>query len=197
MPKKIVFVQVSPRRKGNTRAVAAVAMEAARQQGAEVTEIDATELKFKIPGCLGCQKCQQSEAFVCSIGDQLAQAVATLPEYDVIVLSTPLYWWSYSAQLKMFIDRMYSLCKFREEKGIRSLLTGKTLALIATSGGPLEDNLDLLERQLKNPADMLGCSFRSCLFPNTIVEAGELIHDPSAVDKAKAFGRLLASNNLP
>ena len=193
MSKKIVFVQGSPRKNGNTRAVTALAMEAARQEGAEVTEIDATELKFKIPGCLGCQKCQQSETFVCSIGDQVAQAVATLPEYDVIVLSTPLYWWSYSAQLKIFIDRIYSLSKFREEKGIRSALTGKTLALIATAGGPLEDNLELLERQWKNPADMLGCSFISCLFPNTVVEAGELKNDPLAVDKVKEFGRLLNS----
>lgn len=196
MSRKIVFVQGSPRKNGNTRAVTAMAIEATRQEGAEVTEIDATELKFKVPGCLGCQKCQQTEAFVCSIGDQVAQAVATLPEYDVIVLSTPLYWWSYSAQLKIFIDRIYSLSKFKEANGIRSLLTGKTLALIATGGGPLEDNLELLERQWKNPADMLGCSFVSCLFPNTIVEAGALKNDPSAADKARKFGRLLSSETL-
>ena len=119
--------------------------------------------------------------------------MATLPEYDVIVLSTPLYWWSYSAQLKIFIDRIYSLSKFQEASGIRSLLTGKTLALIATGGGPIEDNLELLERQWKNPADMLGCSFISCLFPDTIVEAGELKNDRLAANKAKEFGRLLAS----
>ena len=111
----------------------------------------------------------------------------------MIVLSTPLYWWSYSAQLKIFIDRIYSLSKFQEASGIRSLLTGKTLALIATGGGPIEDNLELLERQWKNPADMLGCSFLSCLFPDTIVEAGELKNDRLAADKAKEFGRLLAS----
>lgn len=194
MSKRIVFVHGGPRKNGNTRAVTALAAEAARQQGAEVAEIDATGLTFKVPGCLGCQKCQQSEKFVCSMDDQVAEAVATLPEHDVIVLSTPLYWWSYSAQLKIFIDRMYCLSKFHDEKGIRSLLAGKTLALIATAGGPLEDNLELLERQLKNPADMLGCSFVSCLYPNTIVAAGELQHEPAAAEKAKEFGRLLASS---
>jgi multimeric flavodoxin WrbA len=131
--------------------------------------------------------------FICSLGDPLAQAVAMLPDYDVIVISTPIYWWSYSAQTKIFIDRMYSLGKFREEGGVRTALAGKTLALIATGAGPLEDNLDLLERQWKNPADMLGCSFLSCLFPNTTVEAGELAKDPSAAEKAWEFGRMLAT----
>ena len=67
------------------------------------------------------------------------------------------------------------------------------LALLSTAGGPLEDNLDLLERQWKNPAEMLGCSFLSCLFPDTIVEAGELAKDPAAAEKAMYFGWRLAA----
>ena len=190
--KKIVFVQGSPRKHGNTRAVTALAMESARRCGAEVTEIDATELEFKVPGCLGCQKCQKSEEFSCAIGDSVGKAVATLPVYDVIVLSTPIYWWSYSAQLKIFIDRIYSLNKFSESGKHRSLLAGKKLALVATGGGPVENNLELLEHQWKNPADMLGCSFSSCLFPNVTVEAGRLVDDPAVAAKAEEFGKSLA-----
>ena len=193
MAKKIVFIQGAPRKNGNTRAMTALAMKAAQEAGGEVALIDATELDFKVPGCLGCQKCQESEDFVCSLGDGVAEVVATLPGYDVIVLATPLYWWSYTAQLKIVIDRMYSLSKFQEETGIRSVLAGKTLALLATAGGQLEDNLDLLERQWRNPADMLGCSFLSCLFPDTIVEAGELALDHTAARKAEDFGRMLAA----
>ena len=193
MAKKIVFIQGAPRKNGNTRAMTDLAMKAAQEAGAEVALIDATELEFKVPGCLGCQKCQESEDFVCSLGDEVAGAVAKLPGFDVIVLASPLYWWSYTAQLKIVIDRMYSLSKFREETGIRSVLAGKTLALLATAGGPLADNLDLLERQWRNPAEMLDCSFLSCLFPDTTVEAGELAKDPAAAEKAMDFGRRLAS----
>jgi multimeric flavodoxin WrbA len=190
---KIVFVQGSPRPNGNTRVVAAAAMAAAREQGAEVVEIDAVRLEFKKPGCTGCQKCQQSESFVCTLGDQVAEVVATLPRYDVIVLATPIYWWSYTAQIKIFVDRMYSLSKFTEGGTIRTQLGGKTLALMATGGGPLEDNLKLLERQWKTPADMLGCAFAACLFPFTPPQAGVLQQDPAALQKAREFGRLLAT----
>jgi len=193
MPRKIVFIQGSPRKNGNTRAVATMAIEAARENNADVVEIDATELEFKIPGCIGCRKCQQSEEFVCVIGDQVAQTVATLPEYDVIVMATPIYWYSYSAQIKILIDRMYSLSKYTKLGEIRTPLDGKIFALMATGGGPVENNLELLESQWRKPADRRGCSFFSCLFPNTSPEAGTLAKDPSAIEKAKSFGRLLAS----
>ncbi len=190
--KKIVCIQGAPRKNGNTRAVTAVALEAARRQGAMVTVIDAVDLEFKVSGCLGCQKCQKTEEFMCTVGDPLSKSVATLPQYDVVLFSTPLYWWSYTAQLKIFIDRMYSLGKFGGDSGYRMALAGKTLALIATGGGDIEDNLAILESQLKNPAEMMGCVFHSCLFPNVRVPAGELTDNPVAVSKAQEFGRLLA-----
>jgi multimeric flavodoxin WrbA len=193
MANRIVFVQGSPRKNGNTRAIAAVAMASAKENGAEVAEIDAINLDFEKAGCVGCQKCQESEAFLCAFDDEVAQNVATLPEYNVIVLATPIYWWGYPAQLKIFVDRMYSLSKISDPENPQSLLTGKTSALLATGGGPIEDNLELLESQWKRPADMAGAQFLSCLFPNTPPEARALIQDPSALEKAKEFGRALAS----
>jgi multimeric flavodoxin WrbA len=192
MPNQIVFVQGSPRKKGNTRAVAAIAMNAAQEAGASVTEIDATKLQFEHPGCIGCQKCQESEKFECSIDDEVGRTVATIPQYDVVVMATPLYWWSYSAQLKIFIDRMYSLSKFTDTWEVRSMLSGKTFALMATAGGPIENNLELLERQWKNPADMLGSQFLSCLFPLVPPEPGALVKDAETAEKARNFGRSIA-----
>lgn len=193
MSNKIVFVQGSPRKNGNTRAVTDIVMASAESNGAEVEQIDVTQLAFEAPGCVGCQRCQQSKEFICAFKDEVAQNVARLPEYDVIVMATPLYWWSYSAQLKIFIDRMYSLSKISDPENFQSLLAGKTLALIATAGGPLEDNLDLLVSQWKKPANFLGCPFLACLFPNTPPEPGVLVKDPSALAKAEAFGLSLSS----
>jgi len=192
MSKKIVVVQGSPRKKGNTRDMAAIAVASARENGAEIVEIDTVGLGFKEPGCLGCQKCQESDKYQCTLNDEVAQKVATLPEYDTIVLSTPIYWWSYPAQLKIFIDRMYSLSKLTDPENYSSALAGKILGLLATGGGGLENNLNLLEAQWKNPADMLGSRFLSCLFPEVSSEPGSLLKDPSAVKKAKEFGRVLA-----
>lgn len=193
MSKNIVFIQGSPRKNGNTRAISAVAMDAARLAGAEVSEIDALALEFKAPGCIGCQQCQLSDKYECVINDQLTKAVLSLPKYDVIVFSTPLYWWSHTAQIKMLIDRIYSLVKISDTGEIKTPLSGKKLGLLATGAGTLEDNLDVLDIQLKHPAAMLGCSYVSCLFPDVICEPGTLQNETDAFKKAQEFGRLLAS----
>lgn len=174
MSNRIVFIHGSPRKNGSTRLVAAIAAQAAQDEKADVIEIDATKLEFKIPGCAGCMKCHQSDQFACAAGDQLARTVATMPEYDVIVIATPTYWMSYTAQVKMFIDRMGSLIKYSESGEIRTPLAGKALAILATGNDGAENNLDLLERQWKSVADMLKCRFISCLFPNTPIEPGVL-----------------------
>ncbi len=191
MANNIVFIHGGPRKNGNTRAIASIAIESAGINGAKVSEIDATALKFKEPGCIACFKCQESDEFRCALNDEVAEKVATLPEYDVIVLAAPLYFWSFPAQLKIFIDRMFSLSKYHGENA-GSRLSGKLLGLLATAGGPYENNLALLEAQWKKPAEMLDCSFMSCLIPDVMPESS-LTGDPSAVEKAKEFGRLIAS----
>jgi len=192
MSRKIVFIQGSPRKTGNTRAIAAVAMEAARKAGAEVSEIDAMALEFKAPGCIGCQQCQESDKYECAIKDGLTAAVSTLPNYDVIVFATPLYWWSHTAQIKMMIDRIYSLVKISETGEIMTPLSGKMIALLATAAGPMKDNLDVLELQVNHPAEMLSCRFASCMFADVICQPGTLQNETEAVIRAQEFGRLLA-----
>lgn len=193
MSNKIVFIHGSPRKNGNTSAVTRIAIQAAQDNKAEVIEVDATKLEFKIPGCSHCMKCHQSDEFICMVGDQLAKTIATLSEYDVIVVATPTYWMSYTAQLKMFIDRMGSLMKYTESGEIRTPLAGKVLAILATGGGGLDNNLGLLEQQWRSVAYMLSCQFNSCLFPNAPVKAGALRNDPLVLKKAHEFGELLAS----
>ncbi len=193
MTNKIAYLHGSPRKNSKTYAISRFAIQAARAQGAEVTEIYLAQLKFDIPGCSGCMKCHQSKDFLCIIGDQTAKTVATLCDYDVIVVATPTYWMSFPAQVKMFIDRMGSLMKFSETGEIRTPLAGKVLSLLATASSGLENNLNLLEQQWRNIGHMLSCSFSSCLFPNAPEEVGALISDPSALKKAKEFGRQLAS----
>ena len=159
--------------------------------GVESGEIDVPRLTFKHPGCIACYKCQQSEAFGCHVDDDLARAVATLPEYDAVVLASPVYWFSYPAQAKMFIDRMFSLIKFGDNHEIISPLAGKPLALLATGGGVVEDNMAMLEAQWSTPARRFRSPFLSCLFPLCNYPPGEVVKDLAAVAKAEDFGRQL------
>jgi len=192
MTKKVVFIHGSPRKNGNTRALAGVAMRALADMGVESGEIDAPRLDFKYPGCIACYKCKGVEAYGCHVDDGLARAVGTLPDYDAIVLATPVYWHGPTAQAKMLIDRMFGLLKFGENHEFHTPLAGKPMALLATGGGVLEDNLDMLEKFWSIPASRVGSPFLSCLFPHCQYPPGEAATDPAAAAKAAAYGRSLA-----
>ena len=193
MVKEVVFLHCSPRKKGNTRALANQAMAALADMGVASAEIDVPRPPMKHPGCIACFKCQQSEAFGCHVNDDLARAVATLPDYDAIVLATPVYWFGCTAQGKMFIDRMFSLIKFDENHVMRSPLAGKPLALLATAGGVVEENLELLEMPWSVAAKRLGAPFLSCLFPLCHYAPGEAAGDPALAAKAREFGSHLGA----
>ncbi|MFP5240411.1 MAG: flavodoxin family protein [Acidobacteriota bacterium] len=192
MSKKVVFIHGSPRRKGNTLALAGVAREALAESGIASDVIDAARLEFKHPGCIACHKCQQSPEYGCHIEDELARAVKSLAEYDAVVLATPIYWFSYPAQVKMLIDRVFSLVKFGQNHEFFSPLSGKPWGLLATGGGQLENNLLELEKQWRIPAGLLGCEFVSMLFPACHYEPGKVVEDPAQVARAHAFGLRLA-----
>lgn len=193
MSKRIAFIHGSPRKKGNTRNMANVAIQAAKNGQAEVVEIDAVDLEFKVPGCASCYRCQQSDGFLCAVDDQLSATVASLVDYDVIALAIPTYWMSYPAQVKMLVDRMGSLMKFSCTGEIRTPLAGKQFAILATGNSGLGNNLDLLEQQWRNVAGYMSCGFHACLYPNVPQETGALEREPEAVEKARDFGKLLAS----
>lgn len=194
MTQRMVFIQASPRKNGSTRFLSSIMVQAAKDANAHISEIDATKLEFKVPGCTGCGKCYQSDAFACSIDDELGRTAAALIDYDVITISTPTYWMSYPSQLKMLIDRMGSLMKYDESGGIQTPLAGKVLAILATGNGEMEHNMDLLKRQLNSMADMLSCRFYSCMFPKTPLDISALKSNRSAIEKAKEFGRLLSAS---
>ena len=58
-------------------------------------------------------------------------------EYETIVFATPIYWYSMSARLKMFVDRMSDLITTKKELGRQ--IKGKNFALISTN---YDGNLD-------------------------------------------------------
>jgi len=191
MSKKAVFIHGSPRKNGTTRALAQSAKAALEEAGVLCDWIDAASLDFKHPGCIACYKCQRSPDYGCHVRDGLAQAVNSLPGYDAIVLATPIYWHTQPAQMKMLIDRMFSLIKFDENHTFFSPLKGKSLGLLATGGGVPAGNLELLEAQWRTASTNIGLQFLSCLFPHCPPEA-DAAKTPERLADAHKFGTKLA-----
>lgn len=190
MPKKVMILSGSPKKDGNTQALVEWFSEGARSMGADVEIIHTAHLKHKIMGCTSCRMCQKWDRYECSVDDEVRPVLARMADADPIVLATPLYFFGPSAQLKLVMDRMFSLYKFNNKAGtMETPLKGKTLVLIASA---FEDvGLDALERPFVLTAGYTGMKFESLLVPNAGV-SGEIRDRAGVREQAVALGRKVA-----
>ena len=100
--KKILILSGSPRKGGNSDLLCDEFMRGAIESGNEVEKIRVTEKK--IGYCSACYYCQKSGG-VCAKKDDMADVLQKMIDADVIVLSSPVYFYSIDAQLKAVIDR--------------------------------------------------------------------------------------------
>lgn len=125
--KKIIVLNGSPRKKGNTSFLVDELVKSIieNEEEAEVITLN----NYNIKPCQACNWCIKNNALSCVQKDDMNSFYPKLLESDVIVFATPIYWFSYSAQLKLFIDRLYAL---HGNEGYA--LTNKKIAFVLVYG---------------------------------------------------------------
>jgi multimeric flavodoxin WrbA len=134
---KIICLLGSPRKNGNSAAIAERFCETAKKSGAEVQTFALNELNFR--GCQACMACK-TKLDHCVLEDDLTPVLEAVRQADVVVLASPVYFWEVSAQMKAYIDRTYSYLvpDFHTAPVPSRLPAGKKLLVILTQGNPDE-----------------------------------------------------------
>lgn len=100
--KNVIIISSSPRINGNSELLCKEFCKGATESGHNVTFVNLRD--YKIDYCIGCYACKTlGECFKKDDGNKLAKL---LLDADVIVFATPVYFYSMSGQLKVFIDRL-------------------------------------------------------------------------------------------
>lgn len=95
--------------------------------------------------------------------DDFLPLIRQLVTYDRWIFASPVHWYTMSAQLKVFIDRLSDLAEIEQELG--SQLSGLGAALIATG---VEENCPLCyEDVFINSFNYLDMSYLGCLYVDT------------------------------
>ncbi|MEM3040706.1 MAG: flavodoxin family protein [Nitrososphaerota archaeon] len=119
---RVLGIVCSPRKGGNTEILVNEALLGAAERGAETELI---QLAGKNIGpCTACGECANTGN--CTIEDDMKPIYQKLLQADGIIVGTPVYFWTVSAQAKLFIDRTYAL------RGGK--LAGKVCGCIAVAG---------------------------------------------------------------
>jgi len=190
MAKNIIIISGSPKKNGNTALLIKWFSEGARSVGSNVEIIRAADLKYKVIGCTSCRVCQKMVAYRCSIKDEVSDLVARFPQADVLVMSSPLYFYGASSQLKSVMDRMFSLYKWDNAANtMETPLRGKTLVFL---GSGYEDvGFDVFEKPFQLTAQYTGMKYASLVVKNAGV-SGDIVKQDGAVKKAFELGKKIS-----
>ncbi len=126
MSKKLLILKGSPREKGNSAVLADRAAAGAAESGWQVDSVYLQSMDIR--ACDGCDLCIDTGEY-CVIDDDMQQLYPKLLAADALLLASPVYWFTYSAQLKLCIDRWYGLWNLEND-----VFRGKPVGLILTYG---------------------------------------------------------------
>lgn len=92
----------SARRDGNTNDLLDVVLNAAHEKGADVEKIVLAD--HRVEHIENCQVCKQRGACV-HADDDFDRLMAKVYAADVLIYGSPVYWYTVSGRLKVFLDR--------------------------------------------------------------------------------------------
>jgi multimeric flavodoxin WrbA len=187
MQTKILILKGSPRINGNSAVLADRVAAGAREAGAHVESFVLHDMDIR--PCDACDTCRETGG-LCVIKDEMETLYPLLRESDAILLASPIYWFTISAQLKTCIDRWYAMVTPDGHE-----LSGKKIGIVLTYGDD-----DLYTSGAINAIYTFQSVFRyieaeiAGMVYGTANDIGDAAMQPELMDKAYQLGLELAGS---
>ncbi|PXV59385.1 NADPH-dependent FMN reductase [Dysgonomonas alginatilytica] len=140
--KNVLVISASPRKGGNSDTLCNQFISGAQEAGHEIEKINLRDKDMNY--CRACYYCKNHDG-KCVIKDDIPEIIDKIIAADVVVLSTPVYFYCMNAQLKTVIDR--SVMKWTK-------IANKDFYLIATAA---EEEDHAMEGTIKSFRGFLEC----------------------------------------
>lgn len=188
---KILGICGSPRRGGNTEVLLDQALSGAASAGAVIEKIVLNELCMK--ACQNCGGC--SKTGVCVIKDDMRKLYRKVSESDGLIVASPIYFGSLSAQTKIMIDRFQSywvrkyilkkqLSKKKDRKGV----------FLSVAGSDKKSFFNNAESIVKILFIVLNIKYIGRLFCGGVDEAGAIEKRKMVLERSFELGARLAKS---
>jgi len=184
----VLALQGSPFKDGNAGILLTSFLEEAERLGCQVCNVEVGD-KLIAP-CRGCRVCENTG--YCALRDDMEEISVLLRQADLIVIATPIFFYSVPSQLKALIDRSQTMWA---RKYIHRLIdpgdkwrVGFLLALGATKGKNLFEGASLTARYF---FDAIGAQYSGSLTFRQIEQPGAIKAHPTALTDAKKQAALL------
>ncbi len=143
---KILIITGSPHRNGTSSLLADEFIKGAKEKGHEISRFDSAF--EELHPCIACQTCKTDKKS-CIYKDGMEKLNPLLFNADMIVFVTPLYYFGFSSQIKIAIDRFHA-------NNHKLINTNKKSILMATSAAANDWTMEGLITNYKNILRFLG-----------------------------------------
>ncbi len=185
--KKILIFLGSPRREGNSCLLAQQVEAGAKEAGAEVETFFLHDMDVRL--CDACDLCRGKTETDCILDDDMKDIFPKLRQADGIVIASPIYWFTVSAQTKKFMDRWYAL---GGPEGYA--LKGKKFGIVLTYADtdPFTSGAVNALRTFQDALRFVEATIVGMVY-GSAWEAGEIKKDKEVMEKAFELGKKMAS----
>jgi multimeric flavodoxin WrbA len=178
MSRNILVLSASPRKSGNSDLLCDQFMTGAKEAGHETEKVFLKDKKINY--CTGCGSCFNGKN--CSQKDDMGSILDKMISADVIVMATPVYFYTMNAQMKTLIDRTCS--RYTE-------ITNKEFYFIMTAA---DSSIQAMERTLEGfrafTSCLSGAKEKGIVYGNGAWNIGEIKGKP-AMKQAFEMGKLV------
>jgi multimeric flavodoxin WrbA len=187
MAPKVMIVVGSPRKKGNSSTLAKQVAAGARAGGAEVETFFLHDMDIK--PCTACDSCRKKADMDCIIQDDMQILYPRLKGADAVVIASPIYWFTVSAQTKLFMDRWYAL---GTDEGYA--LAGKKFGIVLAYAAedPFVSGAVNALRTFQDALSFIGAEIVGMVY-GSAWKAGEVRKNKALMEEAYGLGKKLAS----
>jgi multimeric flavodoxin WrbA len=183
--KEILVLMSSPRKKGNSAALARKIAVGAESQGARTETVFLHDLS--IGACQSCYACQKPDSRGCAIDDDMQKLYPKLIRADSWVIASPVYWFNMSAQAKLFMDRCFALTAYE-----KNAFLGKRVAIAMSYGDadPFASGCVNALRTFQDAFRYVGAKIVGMVY-GSANEPGEIASNQALMTSAEELGKKL------
>jgi len=188
---QILILNGSPRKNGNTEHLTKMVTDGLTQKGAEVEQFRLADLD--IHPCIGCGSCEAKG--ICIFKDDMVELYEHIADADIIILSSPIYFYGLTAQTKGCIDRCQALWSkkyiLKEPISTKPNRKGYLISVAATSGERIFEGAILSARY---GLDAMDAPYSGALLFPGVDTKGAITKHPDYPDKTTTFIQQLLTN---
>ncbi len=188
-PMLLVGIGGSPRRGGNSDLLLDEALRGAAGRGARTRKLLLCEL-----GIAPCRACDgPGEDEPCAVRDGMDAVYGAVRDADAVILASPIYFGSLSAQMKAMIDRFQCVWLAGRRRGVRFFPGERACAFIAVSAGDRPDFFANARAIARNWSATLHARWGGELYCPGVERKGIVGERPEMLQAARELGERLVS----